>query len=128
MSSSITLTQGVRSNLLALQQIRQQETTTQGRLATGKRVNSALDNPTEFFTAAALSARSGELTNLLDSMTNAVNTINAASNGLTRETSDFLRQLSAKSGPGSAAKRPPPPDNFVWPDPAKVLQQQKAAP
>jgi flagellin len=83
MSSSITLTTGVRDNLLALQQISQQETTTQERLATGKKVNSALDNPTEFFTAAALTARSGELTNLLDSMSNAVNTINAASDGLT---------------------------------------------
>src|SRR3974390_521352 len=86
MSSSITLTQGVRSNLLALQQISSQEATTQGRLATGKKVNSALDNPTEYFTAASLTATAGELTNLLDSMTNAVNTINAASNGLTSMT------------------------------------------
>ena len=83
MSAPVTLTAGVRANLLALQGIRAQETTTQGRLATGKRVNTALDNPTEYFTASALSARAGELTNLLDSMTNAVSTINAASNGLT---------------------------------------------
>src|SRR6266852_7487538 len=83
MSSSVTLTAGVRNNLLALQQTTAQETTTQQRLATGKKVNSALDNPTNFFTAAALSARASELTNLLDSMTNGVNTINAANNGLT---------------------------------------------
>jgi flagellin len=83
MSSNITLTSGVRDNLLALQNISQEETTTQERLATGKKVNSALDNPTEFFTASALTARAGELTNLLDSITNAINTLNAASNGLT---------------------------------------------
>jgi len=83
MTSSVTLSAGVRNNLLALQQTTTQESSTQQRLATGKKVNSALDNPTNFFTAAALSSRASELTNLLDSMTNGVNTINAANNGLT---------------------------------------------
>ena len=80
--SSITLTAAVRSNLLALQDTTANQATTQQRLATGKKVNSALDNPTNYFTAAALSARAGQLTNLLDSMTNGINTIKAASNGL----------------------------------------------
>jgi len=83
MSSSVTLTAGVRSNLLALQNTTRLQQQTQQRLATGKKVNSALDNPTNYFTAAALSARAGELTNLLDSMTNGVNTLKAADNGLT---------------------------------------------
>jgi flagellin len=83
MSSSVTLTAAVRSNLLSLQDTTALQATTQGRLATGKKVNSALDNPTNFFTAAALSARAGELTNLLDSMTNGINTLKAADNGLT---------------------------------------------
>ena len=83
MSSSVTLTAAVRSNLLALQDTTSLQATTQQRLATGKKVNSALDNPTNFFTAAALSARAGELTNLLDSMTNGINTLKAADNGLT---------------------------------------------
>src|SRR5215467_7476129 len=83
MSSSVTLTAGVRANLLALQSTTQLQSQTQQRLATGKKVNSALDNPTNFFTASALSSRASELTNLLDSMTNGVNTINAANNGLT---------------------------------------------
>src|SRR3974390_1909103 len=82
-SSSVTLTAGGRANLLALQNTTQLQSQTQQRLATGKKVNSALDNPTNFFTAAALSSRASELTNLLDSMTNGVNTINAANNGLT---------------------------------------------
>ena len=83
MSSSVTLTSAVRSNLLALQGISGQQATTQERLATGKKVNSALDNPTNYFTAASLSARAGELGNLLDSMTNGINTLKAADNGLT---------------------------------------------
>jgi len=83
MSSSVTLSAGVRQNLLSLQQTTQLQGQTQQRLATGKKVNSALDNPTNYFTAASLSARAGELTNLLDSMTNGVNTLKAADNGLT---------------------------------------------
>jgi flagellin len=83
MSTSITLTSAVRANLLALQNTTANQATTQQRLATGKKVNSALDNPTNYFTAAALSSRAGELTNLLDSMTNGVNILKAADNGLT---------------------------------------------
>src|SRR6202007_2601539 len=83
MSSSVTLSAACRSNLLALQDTPALQATTQQRLATGKKVNSALDNPTNFFTAAALSARAGELTNLLDSMTNGINTLKAADKGLT---------------------------------------------
>jgi flagellin-like hook-associated protein FlgL len=81
--ASITLSAGVRQNLLALQNTTALQTLTQNRLATGKKVNSALDNPVNFFTSAALSARAGELTNLLDSMTNGINTVKAADNGLT---------------------------------------------
>ncbi|MBX6426873.1 MAG: hypothetical protein IRZ09_13235, partial [Variibacter sp.] len=55
---------------------------TQNRLATGKRVNSALDNPTNYFTAASLSARASDLGKLLDAMGNAVKTLEAADNGI----------------------------------------------
>jgi flagellin-like hook-associated protein FlgL len=51
-------------------------------LATGKRVNSALDNPINFFTAQGLSVRANDLNSLLDSMTTAINTIQAANNGI----------------------------------------------
>src|SRR3982074_2868407 len=83
MSTSIALTPAVGATLLSLQNTTANQATTQQRLATGKKVNSALDNPTNFFTAAALSSRAHELTNLLDSMTNAVNITKAADNGLT---------------------------------------------
>ena len=61
MASNITLSAGVRQNLLALQNTASLLSTTQNRLATGKKVNSALDNPTNFFTSSALSARASDL-------------------------------------------------------------------
>src|SRR5713226_10401485 len=81
--SDIVLSAGVRSNLLQLQKTSDLITSTQTKLATGKRVNSALDNPINFFTAASLSNRAGDLGNLLDSMATGVNTIQAANNGIT---------------------------------------------
>src|ERR1051325_1533693 len=81
--SDIVLTAGVRANLLQLQQTSDLITQTQTRLATGKRVNSALDNPINFFTAQGLSNRANDLSNLLDSMSTGINTIQAANNGLT---------------------------------------------
>jgi flagellin-like hook-associated protein FlgL len=81
--SDIVLSAGVRSNLLNLQQTSDLITTTQTKLATGKRVNSALDNPTNFFTAQGLSNRASDLSALLDAMSTGINTIQAANNGLT---------------------------------------------
>jgi flagellin len=81
--SDIVLSAGVRSNLLQLQQTSELMTRTQTRLATGKRVNSALDNAINFFTAQGLDNRANDLSGLLDSMSNAINTIQAANNGIT---------------------------------------------
>jgi flagellin len=83
MASNITLSAGVRQNLLALQNTANLLSITQNRLATGKKVNSALDNPTNFFTSSALSSRASDLSKLLDSMANGINTVKAADNGLT---------------------------------------------
>jgi len=81
--ASIVLSSGVRSNLLQLQATSDLISQTQTKLATGKRVNSALDNPNNFFTAQGLSNRASDLGNLLDSMSTAINTIQAANNGIT---------------------------------------------
>jgi flagellin-like hook-associated protein FlgL len=81
--SDIVLSAGVRSNLLQLQQTSDLITQTQDRLSTGKKVNSALDNAINFFTAQGLTTRTNDLNGLLDSMTNGVNTIHAANNGIT---------------------------------------------
>jgi flagellin len=81
--SEIVLSAGVRSNLLQLQQTADLISSTQTKLATGKRVNSALDNPINFFTAQGLTNRANDLSSLLDSMSNGINTIQAANNGIT---------------------------------------------
>src|SRR5262245_32822957 len=82
-STNITLSAGVRQNLLALQNTAALQSMTQSRLATGKKVNSALDNPTNFFTSSALSARASDLSALLDAMSNGIKTLETADNGLT---------------------------------------------
>jgi flagellin-like hook-associated protein FlgL len=74
MAGEIVLTSGVRQNLLQLQKTADLITATQTKLATGKRVNNALDNPINFFTAQGLTNRAGDLSNLLDSMSTGVNT------------------------------------------------------
>src|ERR1051325_2940905 len=81
--SNITLTAAVRQNLLSLQGTAELLATTQGRLATGKKVNSALDNPTNFFTAAGLDARASDINNLLDGIGNGVQILQAANTGIT---------------------------------------------
>ncbi|NVO15116.1 MAG: hypothetical protein HXX10_13860 [Rhodoplanes sp.] len=83
MSSNITLSAGVRQNLLSLQNTAEMMATTQNRLATGKKVNSALDNPSNFFASQSLGDRAGDLNSLLDSIGQAVKTIEAANNGIT---------------------------------------------
>jgi flagellin-like hook-associated protein FlgL len=82
MSGEIVLSAGVRSNLLALQLTTDLMSRTQQRLATGKRVNSALDNPINFFTASALTNRAADLGNLLDGVSNAMKTLEAADSGI----------------------------------------------
>jgi flagellin len=83
MSSGITLSAGVRQNLLSLQKTADLMSLTQNRLATGKKVNTALDNPINFFTASALNDRASDLNALMDSMSNAIQTLQAADNGIT---------------------------------------------
>ena len=81
--SNITLSAAVRQNLLSLQGTADLLAQTQGRLASGKKVNSALDNPTNFFTAAGLDARASDISNLLDSIGNGVQVLQAANTGIT---------------------------------------------
>jgi flagellin len=81
--SGIVLTASVRQNLLALQSTASLLAKTQNNLATGNKVNSALDNPTEFFTAQALNNRAGDIANLLDGISNGVQVLQAANTGLT---------------------------------------------
>ena len=81
--SNVTLSAAVRQNLLSLQGTADLLSQTQTRLASGKKVNSALDNPTNFFTAAGLDARASDISNLLDSIGNGVQVLQAANTGIT---------------------------------------------
>jgi flagellin-like hook-associated protein FlgL len=109
MSSGITLTAGVRQNLLSLQNTADLMATTQQRLATGKKVNSALDNPSNFFTSQSLNDRASDLNALLDSIGQATQTLDAANNGITS-----ITQLvqSAKSIAQQARQSTVSTDNF----------------
>ncbi|WP_075215624.1 flagellin [Mongoliimonas terrestris] len=80
--AGVTISQGVRANLISLQQTANLMSETQNRLATGKKVNSALDNPNSFFTAASLNDRANDLSTLLDDMGQAVQTLKAADEGI----------------------------------------------
>src|SRR5687767_10078207 len=80
--ADVNLSKAVRSNLLSLQSTASSMAKTQERLATGLKVNSALDNPTNFFTASSLNSRASDMASLLDSMSNGIKTIEAADNGL----------------------------------------------
>src|SRR3954469_8011343 len=81
--TGIVLSASVRQNLLSLQSTAELLSTTQNRLATGNKVNSALDNPTNFFTAQGLNNRASDISNLLDSIGNGVQVLQAANTGLT---------------------------------------------
>jgi flagellin-like hook-associated protein FlgL len=89
MGSDISLSKAVRANLLSLQNTAQMMDKTQSRLATGNKVNSALDNPSSFFTASALNSRAADMGNLLDAMASGVKVIEAANNGLTAITKNL---------------------------------------
>src|ERR1700746_346798 len=81
--SGIVLSSSVRQNLLSLQSTADLLATTQTRLATCKKVNPALRNPTNFLTAAKLDNRASDINNLLDGIGNGVQVLQAANTGIT---------------------------------------------
>ncbi|MCG5244852.1 flagellin N-terminal helical domain-containing protein [Methylorubrum extorquens] len=108
MSSSITLSAATRQNLLSLQETAALAATNQNRLSTGKKVNSALDNPVNFFTAQSLSDRSSALSGLLDGISNGIQTIQAANTGASK-IADLVKSLQstiAQAQSDAAVNRP----------------------
>ena len=81
--SDISLTAGMRTNLLNLQKTSQLLNRTQQRISSGKQVNSALDNPTNFFAAQNASQRASDLSDRKDGMSEAVQTVSATNAGIT---------------------------------------------
>ena len=80
--AEVTLSSGIRDALMTIQKTTQQAQEAQMRLATGKKVNTAIDNPLNYFTAAGLNDRANDLALLQDAMSNATKTIDAASSGI----------------------------------------------
>ncbi len=94
--ADITISSAVRSNLNALQSTSRLMSSVQEKLATGKKVNSALDNPNSFFTAKGLENRANDLSNLLDDMGQSVQTLKAADKGISA-ISDLVDAAKAKA-------------------------------
>ena len=92
--SEISLTASMRSNLLSLQNTQSLMDQTQERLSTGKKVNSAIDNPCSYYTARSLTNRASDLNALLDRMGQGIQTIQAANEGIESIT-DFVEQAKA---------------------------------
>lgn len=97
--SDISLTSGMRSNLLSLQGTNTLINRTQDRLSTGKKVNTALDNPTNFFAAQAHNSRAADLSVRKDGMAEAVQGVKAADAGIKAITS----LIEAAKGVASSA-------------------------
>ena len=92
--ADISLTASMRSNLLSLQNTQSLMDLTQERLSTGKKVNSALDNPNSYYTSQSLTNRANDLSSLLDSMGQGISTIKAANEGIESIT-EFVEQAKA---------------------------------
>ena len=80
--ADIALSIGVRQSLTAIKSTAMSQQQQQLKLATGKRVNSAIDNPVNFFTSQGLSNRARDLSSLLDSIGQATKVIEAADKGI----------------------------------------------
>lgn len=80
--SNVSLTSSARANLLSLQETSRLLETTQNRLSTGKKVNSALDNATSFFASQGFLNRASDLARLKDGLSTALQTVRAASNAI----------------------------------------------
>lgn len=92
--SKISLNASMRSNLLSLQQTQKLQDKTQLRLSTGLKVNSAIDNPSSYYTASALNNRAEDLGTLLDAMSQGIQVIKTANEALETGTA-LLQQAKA---------------------------------
>ena len=104
--SNITLNASMRSNLLSLKNIATQMDKTQLILATGKKVNSAIDNASSYYQARSLTNRAADLTALLDSMGQGIQTIEAATQGIEHATSILEQMQSITNQAGTLIKIP----------------------
>lgn len=103
-ANDVVLGAAMRSNLLSLQNTQRSIDATQLRLATGKKVNSALDNPQSFFQANSLNNRASDLTRLLDGIGQSIRTIEEADKGISALTR-LVEQASSVADEAAAEIR-----------------------
>ena len=109
--SSISLTPAIHNNLLSLKRLSSQMSKVQQVLSTGKRVNSALDNASNYYRAQSLTNRAADLMELLNDMDKGIRTIEAATTGLDAGAA-FLEQATAVATQALAASKIPAKEWF----------------
>jgi flagellin-like hook-associated protein FlgL len=119
--SDVSLTSGMRSNLLQLQGTAKLIDRTQERLSTGKQVNSALDNPTNFFAAQGHVSRASDLSVRKDGMSEAVQLLKAADAGI-KAITNLIE--SAKGVAGAALATTSTTDRATYDATFKTLMNQ----
>lgn len=92
--SDIALGSATRTNILSLQRTQTAVNATQTRLATGLKVNSAIDDAVAFFTARNLTSRAGDLSTIKDTISNGVGVVTTAVKGL-EAIEELLQQMQA---------------------------------
>ena len=105
--SKITLNASMRTNLLSLQRTSELQDVASLRLSTGLKVNSAIDNPSSYYTAQSLTCRAGDLEALLDAMGQGIQTIKTATTSL-ESGAEFLEQAAATANSALETAEVPP--------------------
>ena len=94
MLHNVSLNASMRANLLSLQQTSKLQDIPSNRLSTGLKVNSAIDNPSAYYTAQSLSDRASDLNSLLDAMSQGIQTLKAVAETIDAA-AGFLQQAKA---------------------------------
>ncbi len=79
---SISMSSGMRTAVYSMTDLQSQIDVANKRLATGKKINNAIDNATSYFAAKAFSTEAMKLNGLIESMSQARQTIDKANKAI----------------------------------------------
>ncbi len=120
-SQNVALTATLRNQLLAIQKTARQVDIASGRLASGKKVNSALDDPNNFFASTALQSEASDFGRLLDGLGQNIEVLRQAQNGLS--TIENLLELAESISNEAIIAAGGPSSNFGVPLPQQILDE-----
>jgi len=125
--SDIVLSASVRQNLLSLQSTADLLATTQNRLSTGNKVNTALDTPTNYFTSQSLNSRASDISNLLDGISNGVQVLQAANTGISSlqklvDSAKSVANQALQAVVGYSSKSTVARKTSRWESPSRICQ------